>query len=93
MNMPIGHWIKHNGEEQSLDGLAFTNRQLFWMAMARVWCARNSDDQLMSVIENNVHSPGMFRIIGMMQNSEYFAKDFGCKFGSPMNPEKKCKMW
>ena len=87
MHAKIDYWIKNNGEEGPLPGLAFTSRQLFWMGFARRWCAKDIHE------DSDEHSPGMYRIIGTLQNSEYFAIDFGCKPGSRMNPDNKCNMW
>ena len=89
----IGQWIKNNGEEKPLPGLAFTSRQLFWMGFARIWCSRRSDSFLKTLIKVDVHTIMRYRIINTLKNSDYFANDFGCKPGSQMNPEKKCKMW
>ena len=44
-------------------------------------------------IETGAHSPGRYRILGPLSNNEDFARDFNCPVGSPMNPEKKCKVW
>lgn len=34
-----------------------------------------------------------FRIIGTLQNSEDFAREFQCPLGSYMNPREKCQIW
>ena len=85
--------MKNNGEEGPLPGLGFTSRQLFWMGFARSWCSRRSDARLKKLNRGDVHAIDRYRIIGTLQNSEYFAKDFNCKPGSAMHPEKKCILW
>jgi membrane metallo-endopeptidase-like protein 1 len=81
-----------NGEEQKLPGMEYTNRQMFWMAWARTWCAKidygNMDRYL-----NDSHTPQRYRIIGPLSNEQNFAKDFGCPLGSKMNPKDKCILW
>ena len=93
MHIQIGQWVKTNGEERPLPGLGFTGRQLFWMGFARFWCSKKSDKMLKKQMKRDVHSIEKYRIIGTLQNSEYFSKDFDCKPGSKMNPEKKCILW
>ena len=44
-------------------------------------------------MKTSVHSPGIFRIIGVLSNSEDFAKEYNCPKNSPMNPETKCTIW
>jgi len=41
------------------------------------------------------HSPGEYRINGVVVNMPEFAAAFGCKRGQPMTkpPEKVCKVW
>ena len=57
------------------------------------WCAVNTDEALKTQILTNTHSPQAFRTIGPLSNNEDFAKDFNCRKGSKMNPEKKCTVW
>ena len=47
----------------------------------------------MAQIETGQHSPGGYRILVPLSNNDGFAKDFNCKVGTRMNPEKKCKVW
>jgi endothelin-converting enzyme/putative endopeptidase len=41
------------------------------------------------------HSPGKYRINGVVVNMPEFAKAFSCKVGQPMAkpPEKVCRVW
>ena len=45
------------------------------------------------MIEEDPHSPGVFRVRGAVVNSKEFAKAFDCKLGDPMNPKDKCEVW
>jgi predicted metalloendopeptidase len=39
------------------------------------------------------HSPGKYRINGVVQNMPEFQKAFGCKIGQPMVAENACRVW
>lgn len=85
--------MKRNGEEQKLPGLNFTPKQLFWISAGNTWCAKTRAEALKLQALNGNHSPARFRVNGPLRNSKYFAKDFKCPVGSPMNPVKKCEVW
>lgn len=86
-------WAQDNGEEASLPGHPYSPQQLFWISYGQVWCAKYRDAALNKIVLTGAHSPGNFRIIGPLSNFDEFARDFNCKVGSKMNPEKKCKVW
>ncbi|MBV8864508.1 MAG: hypothetical protein JO210_03815, partial [Acidobacteriaceae bacterium] len=41
----------------------------------------------------NPHSPGQFRVIGVLQNVAEFGKAFGCSSGQPMMAANACRVW
>ncbi|KAF9904456.1 hypothetical protein EC991_002674 [Linnemannia zychae] len=71
----------------------YTQEQLFFVSYARLWCSKETPSALMQQIQRDPHSPAVWRIRGVVQNSPEFAKAFQCKKGSPMNPVKKCEVW
>ncbi|KAG0358430.1 Endothelin-converting enzyme 1 [Gamsiella multidivaricata] len=78
---------------QRLPGLEHLSpQQLFFIQYARTWCSKTRPEAVNRDL-SNVHSPSRYRIIGVAQNSEYFAKAFQCKSGTPMNPVNKCNLW
>lgn len=79
--------MKNNGEERRLPGLDFTSRQMFWIGYARQFCYRVPYEY------EKWADPMKYRIDGVLQNNEDFAKDFECILGSKMNPKKKCIVW
>ncbi|KAF9407768.1 hypothetical protein BGZ94_002572, partial [Podila epigama] len=70
-----------------------TPEQLFFIQFARTFCGNMSPDESLRMNTEDNHSPREYRINGVVQNSNYFAKAFKCKAGSPMNPVKKCILW
>merc|ERR1719233_65886 len=88
-------WVAGNGEEPLLPGLNYTPRQLFWISGANVWCAKHRLQALEMTLLTGTHSPDKYRIQGAFSNMEGFSKDFKCKEGSNMNPQKsdKCTVW
>jgi putative endopeptidase len=39
------------------------------------------------------HSPGKYRINGVVRNMPEFQKAFNCKAGQAMVPENACRVW
>jgi endothelin-converting enzyme len=78
---------------QRLPGLEhFTPEQMFFIQFGRLWCNKARPESAKQQLQNE-HSPPQWRVKGVVQNSEYFAKAFKCKAGQPMNPVKKCNVW
>jgi len=86
---------KFNERNKALPNLSnFTADQLFYIAFGQSYCENYTPEIVRKGYEEqNVHSPGRYRIIGSVSNSEHFAKIFNCPKNSPMNPEKKCSVW
>jgi len=91
------NWKKRSKKgipEPPLPGLEnFSNEQIFFLGFAQIWCSKFRDEAAFSQINYGVHSPGKFRVIGSLSNFDEFSKAFGCKKGSPMNPDTKCSVW
>ena len=75
------------------DGLA--PEQRFFIGFAQ-WACNNERPENMRVLAvTDPHSPGEYRINGVVVNMPEFAKAFACKPGQPMTKpaEKICKVW
>ncbi|KAF9130639.1 hypothetical protein BGW39_002823 [Mortierella sp. 14UC] len=80
---------KHNNKK--LPDLAkYTPEQLFFIQYARAHCGNMTPEESVKMLNDDNHSPKKWRINGVVQNSDHFAKAFQCKAGAPMNPTKKC---
>ncbi|XP_073991272.1 neprilysin-like 8 isoform X2 [Rhodnius prolixus] len=87
-------WMMANGDvDETLPGLNYTGLQLFFLNFAQVWCGETRPAASRNKLKTAVHSPGKYRVIGTLSNSEDFSKVFNCPLGSPMNPVKKCSVW
>ncbi|XP_066143643.1 neprilysin-2 isoform X2 [Euwallacea fornicatus] len=86
-------WISRNGEEPFLPGLKYNGRQMFWISAASIWCSATREEELRQVVITDEHAPDKFRVIIPISDMEYFAQDFNCPKGSPMNPTRKCEVW
>jgi len=81
-----------NGQEPpEKDG--FTADQRFWIGFAQVWCENVRPERSRTMALSDPHSPGQFRVKGVVQNSEHFRKAFGCKAGDPMVSKNACRVW
>jgi putative endopeptidase len=71
----------------------FTPEQRLFIGYGQIWCENQTDAALRQQIQTNPHSPGHFRVIGVVQNSEDFAKAFSCKAGQKMVSQNACRVW
>ncbi|KAF9935213.1 hypothetical protein FBU30_006298 [Linnemannia zychae] len=75
----------------NLPGLEkYTVEQLFFIQYARAHCGNMDSEESVKMLNDDNHSPKKWRINGVVQNSDHFARAFQCKSGTPMNPVKKC---
>ncbi|KAG5899138.1 hypothetical protein JTB14_027331 [Gonioctena quinquepunctata] len=88
------NWVKEHGIEKSLPGIKFTPNQIFWIMASTYMCYEprlsEKDDILTS---DYSHGHPVFRVVGRLRNSPYFAKDFNCPEGSKMNKKQKCRIY
>ena len=73
------------------DGLA--PEQRFFVGFAQWVCENQRPEELRVSAATNPHSPGVWRINGVVANMPEFAEAFSCKPGQPMVREKVCRIW
>ncbi len=76
---------------QKIDG--YTPEQRFFLGFARVWCQKQTPEYARMQVTTNPHSPGKYRVNGVVQNMPEFQKAWGCKAGQPMVAENACHVW
>ncbi len=78
-------------KSQKIDG--YTPEQRFFLGFGRVWCEKQRPEALRMRVAVDPHSPGKYRVNGVVQNMPEFQKAWGCKTGQPMAPENACRVW
>jgi endothelin-converting enzyme/putative endopeptidase len=82
---------KSGNEGKSIDG--YTPEQRFFLGFARVWCEKRRPEYARVQVATNPHSPGKYRVNGVVQNMPEFQKAWGCKAGQPMVAQNACRVW
>jgi len=80
-----------NENLQPKDG--FTPDQRFFIGMAQWACENQRPENLRANAITNPHSPGRYRINGVVSDLPQFQKAFGCGEKRPMVRAKVCKVW
>jgi putative endopeptidase len=76
---------------ESRDG--FTPEQRFFIGYAQWACENERPENLRVSAITNPHSPGKYRVNGLVVNMPEFQQAFGCKAGQPMVRENRCRVW
>ncbi len=71
----------------------FTPEQRFFLGYAQVWCQNVTEQTSRMLAITDPHSPGQFRVNGVVVNSDAFQQAFGCKAGQPMVSADRCQPW
>jgi putative endopeptidase len=74
-----------------IDG--YTAQQRFFLAYGQIWCQNVTDQEARKRALTDSHSPGRWRVNGVVQNSAAFEAAFGCKPAQPMVADKACRAW
>jgi putative endopeptidase len=76
---------------QTLNG--YTPQQRFFLGFGRAWCEKRRPEYSRMLVSVDPHSPGKYRVDGVVRNMPEFQKAFNCKAGQPMVPENACRVW
>ena len=71
----------------------FTPDQRFFIGFAQWACENQRPENLRANAITNPHSPGKYRINGIVSNLPEFKRAFKCGDKAPMVREKACKVW
>jgi putative endopeptidase len=82
---------KTGKEERKIDG--YTPEQRFFLGFARVWCEKQRPEFARAMVTTNPHSPGKWRVNGVVQNMPEFQQAWSCKAGQPMVATNACHVW
>ena len=92
--MALEHMIADNKtskEVPKIDG--YTPEQRLFLGFARVWCQKLRPEYSRMLLSVDPHSPGKYRVDGVVQNMPEFQGAWSCKAGQPMVRENACRVW
>ncbi len=79
---------KHLG---TTDG--FTPEQRFFIGWGQMWCENTSPQMARLMAQTNPHSPGRYRVRGVVSNFPEFQEAFACAAGAKMVNRPVCRVW
>jgi endothelin-converting enzyme/putative endopeptidase len=71
----------------------FTPDQRFFIGYGQWACENERPENLRMHAITDPHSPGKYRINGIVSDLPQFQQAFGCKPGQPMVRQKMCRVW
>ncbi len=86
-------WKKEVEGKSLTDKDGFTPDQRFFIGMGQWACENDRPENLRVHAATDPHSPGKYRINGVVSNMPEFHRAFNCKPGQPMYRENACRVW
>jgi predicted metalloendopeptidase len=83
--------LKPSSDGPRIDG--FTPAQRFFLAWGQIRCENTTPRAARAQVQGDPHSPGRWRVDGVVRNMPEFAAAFSCAAGSPMAPATRCRLW
>jgi len=71
----------------------FTPAQRLFLGWGQIWCQNETEESSKLRAQTDTHSPGRYRVNGVVSNMPEFQEAFACPAGSPMVREKACRVW
>jgi len=75
----------------AIDG--FTPAQRFFVAWAQIRCENTTPEAARAQVHGDPHSPGRWRVNGVVRNMPELAAAFSCPTGAAMAPATRCRLW
>jgi putative endopeptidase len=86
-------WKEQTKGKQLEPREGFTPEQRFFIGDAQWTCENVRPEELRLMAVTNPHSPGKYRVNGLVVNMPEFQQAFSCKTGQPMVKENRCRVW
>jgi putative endopeptidase len=86
-------WKKQTAAMNLENKDGFTPDQRFFIGYAQWACENERPENLRVNAITDPHSPGRYRVNGIVSDMPQFAAAFGCHAGQPMVNAKMCKVW
>ncbi|XP_057327830.1 neprilysin-2-like [Microplitis mediator] len=86
-------YVTRSGTEPTLEGLPYTQGQLFWISYAQSFCSEYLNVTEPRNIYNNQLNILEYKMMKTLSNIPEISADFKCPVGSNMNQEPKCTWW
>jgi endothelin-converting enzyme/putative endopeptidase len=77
--------------DEKVDG--YTPQQRYFLGFARGWCQKRRPEFSREMVTVDPHSPGKYRVNGVVENMPEFQQTWGCKAGQAMVKENACRVW
>lgn len=71
----------------------YTPEQRLFLGWGQIWCQNMRPEMARLLALNNEHSPGKWRVNGVVSNMPEFEKAWGCKAGQAMVRANACHVW
>jgi endothelin-converting enzyme/putative endopeptidase len=71
----------------------FTAEQRFFIGYGQIWCQNVTPERARTSAQTDPHSPGKYRVNGVLSNTPEFHNAFSCKKGQAMVRENACRVW
>ena len=78
-------------QPEKIDG--FSPEQRLFLGWGQIWCQNQTDQVARLRVQVDPHSPGKYRVNGVVRNMPEFQKAWSCKQGAPMAPDNACRVW
>jgi putative endopeptidase len=76
---------------EKIDG--YTPEQRYFLGFGRVWCEKRRPEFSRMLVSVDPHSPGKYRVDGVVENMPEFQKAWGCEPGQAMVSANACHVW
>jgi len=84
-------FASHPHSSDEIDG--YTPEQRFFLGWAQWRCMNITDQRARELARNDAHSPGKYRVNGVVSNMAAFAQAYKCKKGDKMVNAEPCRVW
>jgi putative endopeptidase len=89
--MALMQTLSDAAKAEKIDGL--TPEQRFFVGWGQIWCNNMTPEVTRMRTQVDPHSPGRYRVDGVVSNMPEFREAFGCKADAPMVRENACRVW